>query len=38
MAKQKFLQLPFWVKKLHLTGIKPTTLQVNLLEEKAKLM
>lgn len=35
---QDFLQLPFWVKRFHLTGIKPTTLQVDVLEERAKLM
>lgn len=35
---QNFLQLPFWVRKFHLARIKPTTLQVSLCEERAKLM
>lgn len=35
---QIFLQLPFWVRKFHLARIKPTTLQVSLCEETAKLM
>lgn len=35
---QNFLQLPFWVKRFHLMGIKPTTLQVDVLKEEAKLM
>lgn len=37
-VKQEFLQLPFWVKKCHLAGIKPLTLKVDLLLDKAKLM
>lgn len=36
-VKQEFLQLPFWVKKCHLAGIKPLTLKVDLLLDKAKL-
>uniref|UniRef100_A0A3B5KA52 RNA helicase n=1 Tax=Takifugu rubripes TaxID=31033 RepID=A0A3B5KA52_TAKRU len=35
VVTQNFLQLPFWVKRLHLMGIKPTTLQVDVLEERA---
>ncbi|XP_029698138.1 putative ATP-dependent RNA helicase TDRD12 isoform X3 [Takifugu rubripes] len=38
VVTQNFLQLPFWVKRLHLMGIKPTTLQVDVLEERAKLI
>ncbi|XP_034031444.1 putative ATP-dependent RNA helicase TDRD12 [Thalassophryne amazonica] len=34
---QKFLLLPFWARRFHLAGIKPTTLRVLLLEEKAEL-
>ncbi|XP_047239557.1 putative ATP-dependent RNA helicase TDRD12 isoform X4 [Girardinichthys multiradiatus] len=34
---QKFLQLPFWVRKFHLARIKPTTLRVSLFVEKAEL-
>uniref|UniRef100_A0A3P8NJR1 RNA helicase n=1 Tax=Astatotilapia calliptera TaxID=8154 RepID=A0A3P8NJR1_ASTCA len=37
VAMENFLQLPFWVQKFHLAGIKPTTLRVSLLEEKAEL-
>ncbi|XP_024657245.1 uncharacterized protein LOC112433198 [Maylandia zebra] len=37
LAMENFLQLPFWVQKFHLAGIKPTTLRVSLLEEKAEL-
>uniref|UniRef100_A0A8C7X7L4 RNA helicase n=1 Tax=Oryzias sinensis TaxID=183150 RepID=A0A8C7X7L4_9TELE len=33
-----FLQLPFWAQKFHLSGIKPTTLRVPFLEEKAELI
>ncbi|XP_029288889.1 putative ATP-dependent RNA helicase TDRD12 isoform X3 [Cottoperca gobio] len=38
IAVQTFLQLPFWVRRFHLAGIKPTTLQVSVYEEKAKLI
>ncbi|XP_073327464.1 putative ATP-dependent RNA helicase TDRD12 [Pagrus major] len=38
VAVQNFLQLPFWVRRFHLAGIKPMTLQVDVLEEKAKLI
>ncbi|XP_054475841.1 putative ATP-dependent RNA helicase TDRD12 isoform X2 [Anoplopoma fimbria] len=38
IAMQTFLQLPFWVRKFHLAGIKPTTLRVSVHEEKAGLI
>ncbi|XP_051808065.1 putative ATP-dependent RNA helicase TDRD12 [Acanthochromis polyacanthus] len=38
LAVPSFLQLPFWVRKFHLAGIKPTTLRVSVFEEKAKLI
>ncbi|KAM8751496.1 putative ATP-dependent RNA helicase TDRD12 [Acanthopagrus schlegelii] len=38
IAVPHFLQLPFWVRRFHLAGIKPMTLQVNVLEENAKLI
>uniref|UniRef100_I3JWW9 RNA helicase n=1 Tax=Oreochromis niloticus TaxID=8128 RepID=I3JWW9_ORENI len=37
VAMENFLQLPFGVRRFHLAGIKPTTLRVSLLEEKAEL-
>ncbi|XP_056244242.1 putative ATP-dependent RNA helicase TDRD12 [Seriola aureovittata] len=37
VATEKFLQLPFWVRRFHLAGIKPTTLRVSVFEEKAEL-
>lgn len=37
VAMENFLQLPFGVQRFHLAGIKPTTLRVSLLEEKAEL-
>ncbi|XP_034077670.1 putative ATP-dependent RNA helicase TDRD12 [Gymnodraco acuticeps] len=38
IAMQNFLQLPFWVKRFHLAGIKPTTLRVCVHEIKAGLI
>ncbi|XP_070764009.1 putative ATP-dependent RNA helicase TDRD12 [Enoplosus armatus] len=38
VAVQNFLQLPFWVRRFHLAGIKPTTLHVSVHEEKAELI
>ncbi|KAM3609762.1 uncharacterized protein V6R79_019935 [Siganus canaliculatus] len=38
VAEQKFLQLPFWVQHFHLARIKPTTLRVSVLEERAELI
>ncbi|KAM8893221.1 putative ATP-dependent RNA helicase TDRD12 [Spinachia spinachia] len=38
VALPTFLQLPFWVKRFHLAGIKPTTLRVSVYEEKAGLV
>ncbi|XP_008302968.1 putative ATP-dependent RNA helicase TDRD12 [Stegastes partitus] len=38
LAVPNFLQLPFWVRKFHLAGIKPTTLRVSVYEEKAELI
>ncbi|KAM6926635.1 putative ATP-dependent RNA helicase TDRD12 [Lycodopsis pacificus] len=38
IAMQTFLQVPFWVRRFHLAGIKPTTLRVSVHEEKAKLI
>uniref|UniRef100_A0A3Q0T222 RNA helicase n=1 Tax=Amphilophus citrinellus TaxID=61819 RepID=A0A3Q0T222_AMPCI len=37
VAMENFLQLPFWVRRFHLAGIKPTTLRVSVFEEKAEL-
>uniref|UniRef100_A0A8D2ZMU0 RNA helicase n=1 Tax=Scophthalmus maximus TaxID=52904 RepID=A0A8D2ZMU0_SCOMX len=34
VAVQTFFQLPFWVRRFHLAGIKPTTLRVSVYEEK----
>ncbi|XP_068579504.1 putative ATP-dependent RNA helicase TDRD12 [Cebidichthys violaceus] len=38
VATQTFLQLPFWMRRFHLAGIKPTTLRVSVYEEKARLI
>ncbi|XP_045892826.1 putative ATP-dependent RNA helicase TDRD12 isoform X2 [Micropterus dolomieu] len=38
VAVQKFLKLPFWVRRFHLARIKPTTLRVSVHEEKAVLI
>uniref|UniRef100_A0A671U2Z6 RNA helicase n=1 Tax=Sparus aurata TaxID=8175 RepID=A0A671U2Z6_SPAAU len=38
VAVPHFLELPFWVRRFHLAGIKPMTLKVNVLEENAKLI
>ncbi|KAM6937847.1 putative ATP-dependent RNA helicase TDRD12 [Xenentodon cancila] len=38
VAMPHFLQLPFWVRKFHLAGIKPTTLQVSVFGEMAELI
>uniref|UniRef100_A0A8C4GVP4 RNA helicase n=1 Tax=Dicentrarchus labrax TaxID=13489 RepID=A0A8C4GVP4_DICLA len=38
VAVQNFLRLPFWVRRFHLAGIKPTTLRVSIYEEKAELI
>uniref|UniRef100_A0A667Y4E5 RNA helicase n=1 Tax=Myripristis murdjan TaxID=586833 RepID=A0A667Y4E5_9TELE len=38
VAMHNFLQLPFWVRRFRLAGIKPTTLQVSICEEKAELI
>ncbi|KAK5866824.1 hypothetical protein PBY51_011368 [Eleginops maclovinus] len=38
IAMQHFLQLPFCVRRFHLAGIKPTTLQVSVHDEKARLI
>lgn len=38
VTQKNFLQLPFWVKKFHLAGVKPTTLRLSVCEEPAKLM
>ncbi|XP_035521694.1 putative ATP-dependent RNA helicase TDRD12 [Morone saxatilis] len=38
VAVQNFLRLPFWVRRFHLAGIKPTTLRVSVCEEKAELI
>ncbi|XP_067091248.1 putative ATP-dependent RNA helicase TDRD12 [Osmerus mordax] len=35
---EKFLQLPFWVRKYHLSGLHPLRLQVSICEEKAVLV
>ncbi|XP_074533971.1 putative ATP-dependent RNA helicase TDRD12 [Halichoeres trimaculatus] len=37
VAAQKFLQLPFWVRRFHLAGIRPMTLRVTVIE-KAELI
>ncbi|KAM4734527.1 putative ATP-dependent RNA helicase TDRD12 [Anableps anableps] len=37
VSLQKFLQLPFWVRRFHLAGIQPITLRVSVLAEKAEL-
>ncbi|XP_024858341.1 putative ATP-dependent RNA helicase TDRD12 isoform X2 [Kryptolebias marmoratus] len=37
VALADFLQLPYWVRKFHLSRIKPTTLQVSVYDEKAEL-
>ncbi|XP_039989883.1 putative ATP-dependent RNA helicase TDRD12 isoform X2 [Xiphias gladius] len=38
VAVQHFLQLPFWMRRFHLAGIKPTTLRVSIYKEKAELI
>uniref|UniRef100_A0A3B4BI68 RNA helicase n=1 Tax=Periophthalmus magnuspinnatus TaxID=409849 RepID=A0A3B4BI68_9GOBI len=38
VAMPDFLLLPFWVQRFHLSGIKPTRLQVSVDEEKAKMI
>ncbi|XP_029991466.1 putative ATP-dependent RNA helicase TDRD12 [Sphaeramia orbicularis] len=38
VVMENFLQLPFKMKRFYLSGIKPTTLQVSVHEEKAKLI
>nr|XP_033490636.1 putative ATP-dependent RNA helicase TDRD12 isoform X1 [Epinephelus lanceolatus]XP_033490637.1 putative ATP-dependent RNA helicase TDRD12 isoform X1 [Epinephelus lanceolatus] len=38
VVAQRFLQLPYWVRKFHLARIKPKTLRVSVFEEKAKLI
>ncbi|XP_041652126.1 putative ATP-dependent RNA helicase TDRD12 isoform X2 [Cheilinus undulatus] len=38
VAMPNFVQLPFWVRRFHLAGIKPTTLRVSVFEEKAELI
>ncbi|KAM9351967.1 putative ATP-dependent RNA helicase TDRD12 [Symphorus nematophorus] len=38
VAMQNFFKLPFWVKRFHLAGIKPTRLRVSVCEEKAQLI
>ncbi|XP_070686471.1 putative ATP-dependent RNA helicase TDRD12 [Pempheris klunzingeri] len=38
VAVQDFLQLPFWVRRFHLAGIRPTRLRVPVCEEKAELI
>ena len=35
---EKFLQLPCWVRKYHLSGLHPLRLQVSICEEKAVLV
>ncbi|XP_027884911.1 putative ATP-dependent RNA helicase TDRD12 isoform X2 [Xiphophorus couchianus] len=37
VSLQKFLQLPFWVRRFHLARIQPITLRVSVLEEKVEL-
>uniref|UniRef100_UPI0037E94DDE putative ATP-dependent RNA helicase TDRD12 n=1 Tax=Semicossyphus pulcher TaxID=241346 RepID=UPI0037E94DDE len=38
VAEQNFLQLPFWVRRFHLAGIRPATLRVPIVEGKAALV
>ncbi|XP_032378783.1 putative ATP-dependent RNA helicase TDRD12 [Etheostoma spectabile] len=38
IAMESFLQLPFWVRKFHLAGIKPKTLRVSVFEKAAELI
>ncbi|XP_055011721.1 putative ATP-dependent RNA helicase TDRD12 isoform X2 [Boleophthalmus pectinirostris] len=38
VAMPDFLLLPFWVRRFHLSGIKPTRLQVSINDEKAKMI
>ncbi|XP_056272378.1 putative ATP-dependent RNA helicase TDRD12 isoform X2 [Pseudoliparis swirei] len=38
VAAPSFLQLPFWVRRFQLAGIKPTTLRVSVYEEEAGLI
>ncbi|XP_061578783.1 putative ATP-dependent RNA helicase TDRD12 [Cololabis saira] len=38
VAMAHFLQLPFWVRKFHLAGIRPTTLKVAVFGEMAELV
>ncbi|XP_054897991.1 putative ATP-dependent RNA helicase TDRD12 [Poeciliopsis prolifica] len=37
VSLQKFLQLPFWVRRFHLARIQPITLRVSVLAEKVEL-
>uniref|UniRef100_A0A3P9NCA3 RNA helicase n=1 Tax=Poecilia reticulata TaxID=8081 RepID=A0A3P9NCA3_POERE len=37
VSLQKFLQLPFWVRRFHLARIQPITLRVSILAEKVEL-
>ncbi|XP_043979980.1 putative ATP-dependent RNA helicase TDRD12 isoform X2 [Gambusia affinis] len=37
VSSQKFLQLPFWVRRFHLARIQPITLRVSVLTEKVEL-
>ncbi|KAM7003443.1 putative ATP-dependent RNA helicase TDRD12 [Tautogolabrus adspersus] len=38
VAMQNFLQLPFWVRRFHLAGLKPATLRVSVFEKMAELI
>ncbi|XP_039664374.1 putative ATP-dependent RNA helicase TDRD12 isoform X1 [Perca fluviatilis] len=38
IAMEPFLQLPFWVRKFHLAGIKPKTLRVSVFEKAPELI
>ncbi|XP_031135679.1 putative ATP-dependent RNA helicase TDRD12 isoform X2 [Sander lucioperca] len=38
IAMEPFLQLPFWVRKFHLAGIKPKTLRVSVFEKAPALI
>ncbi|XP_015253445.1 PREDICTED: putative ATP-dependent RNA helicase TDRD12 [Cyprinodon variegatus] len=37
VASEKFLKLPFWVRKFHLSRVQPTTLRVSFFAEKSEL-
>ncbi|XP_056138321.1 uncharacterized protein tdrd12 [Lampris incognitus] len=37
-AQQEFLKFPFWAKRFHLAGVKPTTMHVSICEAKAGLV